>query len=123
MKDWLASIKKGWLIYELSDSERVYAVFNAAVGTVLDFIGDHLVRDPCVTWKELEELQIGEYADEGTATETMKQLRDETPRELEKLATLAFPEEVRINAIMQAQLADLYVEVLQNEHIWHDIIK
>lgn len=64
-----------------------YVVFNAAVGTVLDFVGDHLVRDPCLTWEKLEEQQIGEFADEGTATEAMRccmklvQLRDETPME------------------------------------------
>lgn len=55
------------------------------------------------------------------------QLRDKNPWGLgvkaEKLAILSFPEEVRNYAIMQAQVADLYVEALQNEHIWHDVIK
>lgn len=106
----MALIEKGKLIYELSDRETVYVAFNAAVGTVLN-----LVRDSHLTWKELEELLIEQYADEGTATETMRsliklvQLKEETPGELgirvEKLTTLAFPEEVRNNAIMQ--LADL----------------
>lgn len=40
-----------------------------------------------------------------------------------KLANLVFPEEERNKAVMQAQLANLYVEVLQNECIQHDIIK
>lgn len=44
MKDWLASIEKEWRIYELSDREMVYGAFKAAVGTVSDFIGDHLVE-------------------------------------------------------------------------------
>lgn len=103
LKDWLASLEKGWLIYELSNREMVYIGFNAAVGTVSDFIGDHLVRGPHLTWKVLEELLIGEYADEGTAIEAIRsfmklvQLRNKNPGELgvrtEKLATLAFPEE------------------------------
>lgn len=38
----------------------------------------------------------------------------------EKLATLAFPEEVKSNAVIQAQLADLYVEALQNGRIRHE---
>lgn len=68
-----------------------------------------------------------------TATEAMRspmklvQLKDETPRELgdrvEKLATLPFLKEARSNTTMQAQLADLYVEALQNERIWNDIKK
>lgn len=65
-----------------------------------------------LTWKEPEELLLREYADEGTAIEITRslmklvQLRDKTPGELgvmsEKLATLAFPEEVTNNAVMQA---------------------
>lgn len=42
---------------------------------------------------------------------------------MEKLATLAFPEEVRSNAIMQTQLTDLCVETLQNKRVRHDFIK
>lgn len=127
---WLVSIKKGQLIYELSDRETVYMVFNAVMRTVSKFIGDCLVRELRLTWKELEELLIGEYADEGTLIEAMRslmklaQLRDKSAGELgvrvEKLATVAFLEEVRNNTIMQAQLADLYVEVLQNECIQHE---
>lgn len=49
MKDWLASIKKGKLIYKLSDRETVYVAFNAVVGTVSNFISDHLVRDSHLT--------------------------------------------------------------------------
>lgn len=40
-----------------------------------------------------------------------------------KLAALVFPEEIRINAIMQGQLADLYVEALHNECVRHGVIK
>lgn len=39
------------------------------------------------------------------------------------MATLVCPKEVRNNAVMQAQLADLYVEALQNERIQQDVIK
>lgn len=68
VKDWLVSIEKGQLIYELSDRETVYVAFNAAVVTVLNFIGDHMVMDPHLS-KDLEELLIGEYADEGMVIE------------------------------------------------------
>lgn len=63
MKDWLASIGKGQLIYELSEKEA----FN---GLVSKFIGDHLARDSWLTWKELKE----EYADEGTVIDAMRSL-------------------------------------------------
>lgn len=94
-----------------------------------------MLRDPPprLTWKELEQLNIGEYADEGTAIEVMRSLmklvhlRNKTTGELgvrsENLATLDFPEELTNNAVMQAQLAELYIEALQNECIRHDVIK
>lgn len=57
----------------------------------------------------------------------LTQLRDEIPRDLgirvEKLASLAFPEDVRANAVMQAQLADLYVEALSEERICHNVLR
>lgn len=40
MKDWLASIEKGLLIYDLSEKETVYLTFNAAERPVSKFIGD-----------------------------------------------------------------------------------
>lgn len=86
-----------------------------------------------MTWSELEELLLKEYADEGTTIEVMRslvklvQLKDETSGELgakaEKLAPMAFPKEFRNNAAMQAQLADLYVKALQGERVWDNVIK
>lgn len=80
-----------------------------------------------MTWTDLEGLLIGEHVNEGTAAETMRSLiklaqaRDKSLEELEtramKLSALAFPEEVRKYTAIQVKLADLYVEVLQNEHI------
>lgn len=75
--------------------------FNAAEEPVSKFIGNHLVRDSQLTWKELEELLVEEYANEETAIEAMRslmklvQIRGETLEKLgvraEKMATLAFP--------------------------------
>lgn len=107
--------------------------FNAAEGPVSKFIGNHLVRDPQLTWKELEELLVEEYANEETAIEAMRslmklvQIRGKTLGKLgvraKKMPTLAFPGEVRDNTAIQAQLVDLYIEALQNEYIRHDVIK
>ncbi len=36
---------------------------------------------------------------------------------------MAFPEVVRDNAVMEAQLADLYVEALSDERVRHDVLK
>lgn len=65
-----------------------------------------------MTWERLEKLFVGEYADEGTAIEAMRclmkltHLKNETPPGLwvrtKKLVTLAFPEEVKSDAVMQA---------------------
>lgn len=49
-------------------------VFNAVMRTVSKFIGDRLVRELRLIWKVLEELLIGEYADEGTVIEAMRSL-------------------------------------------------
>lgn len=80
-----------------------------------------------MTWTDLEGLLIVEHVDEGTAVEIMRSLmklaqaRDKSLEELEtrviKLSVLAFSEEVRKSTTIQVKLADLYVEVLQNEHI------
>lgn len=74
LKDWLASLEKGQHTYELSNKETVYVAFDAAVATVSDFIGYHLVGYPQLTWSELEELLIKEYTIEGTAIEAMRSL-------------------------------------------------
>lgn len=58
---------------------------------------------------------VGEYADKVTAVEAMislmklAQMKGESPKvRVEKLAALAFPEEVRENVTIQAHLPDLY---------------
>lgn len=53
MKNWLASIKKGWSIYELPNKETAFNIaFNIAVCTDSDFIEDHLVGDLQLTWSK-----------------------------------------------------------------------
>lgn len=85
MKDWLASIKKGRCIYELSHKEIAYVAFNTAVGTVWDFIGCRLVGNLQLSWSEFEGLYIKEFANEGTAIGSMRsliklmQLKNKTP--------------------------------------------
>lgn len=49
MKDWLVSIENRQLIYVLSERETVYVAFNAAEGTLSNFIGDHLARNLYLT--------------------------------------------------------------------------
>lgn len=39
------------------------------------------------------------------------------------MSTLAFSEKVRENAAIQAQLADLFVDALEYEHIKYDLIR
>lgn len=57
----------------------------------------------------------------------LTQVRDETPGNLgegaTKLSDLVFPEEVKENAAIQAQLADFFVDVLENERIRHEVIR
>lgn len=80
--------------------------------------------------ERLEELLTQEFAYKGTAIEAMRallRLNLETSGDLgtraERMATLAFPEEVKNNAVMQVQLTDLYVEVLSDERTRHDVLK
>lgn len=57
----------------------------------------------------------------------LDQVKDDTPGELGtkaiRLSALDFPEEVRENAAIQAELVDLYVNVLKNACISQRIIK
>lgn len=132
-RNWLAILDKSRVIYGLSDQEIMYVVYDATRGKALEYIKGPLASEPHLTWERLEELLTREFADKGTAIEAMRallkmtQLRDETPGELraraEKLSSVAFPDVVKNNGVMQAQLADLYVEALSDEHIHHDVLK
>lgn len=92
-----------------------------------------VTEDPQLTWEKLEELITQVFADKGKAIEAMRALlklsqqKDETPGELgtrlEKLVSLAFPEDVRNNSAMQAQLADSYAEALGDKRIHHNVLK
>lgn len=118
----ITAIEKKQLIYKLSKVETALLAYDAAEGPVSKFIGSHLERDPGLAWAELENLLIKEYVDEGMATDAMRSLikltqtRKEMTKELgarvTKLLTIAFPEEVRENATIQVQLADLFVDAL-----------
>lgn len=98
-----------------------------------EFIKGLIASESHLSWERLQVLLTQEFANEGTAIESMRallkmaQLKDETPGELgtraEKLFLLTFPEEVKHNTIMQAQLADLYIEALSDGHIHHNVMK
>lgn len=132
-KNWLAILEKSRIIYELTDQETLYLAYDATKGKASEFMKELLESQPHLSWERLKGLLTKEFTDEGTAIEAMRallkltQLRDETPGELGaragKLSSLAFPEVVRDNAVMQAQLADLYVEALSDERVRHDVLK
>lgn len=63
LKDWLASIRKGQLIYKLFEIDTLYLAYNAAEGKVSGFIESCLMGDPQLTWIDLENLMINEFAD------------------------------------------------------------
>lgn len=101
---------------------------DSAKGPVSEFVGELISKDP-----GLEKLVIKEYADDRTAIEAMRKLMkltqawDETPGDLgaraKKLSVLVSPVEVKENAAIQTQLADLFIDELGNECIRHDVIK
>lgn len=72
LKDWLASIGKGQIIYELSERGRLYLAYNAVDGNVSEFIKGRLMGDPQLTCADLEGLLINEYADENRTRGTSK---------------------------------------------------
>lgn len=132
-RNWLTILEKSRTIYELSDQETLYLAYDATKGKASEFVRGLLENHPRLAWEEVKKLLTKEFADEGTAIEAMRallkltQLREETPGELGaragRLSSLAFPEVVRDNAVMQAQLADLYVEALSDERVRHDVLK
>lgn len=101
-------------------------VYDAAEGPVSEFVGGCSYRDP-----GLEKLVIKEYADDGTAIEAMRGLMELTqawdyaPVELGaramKLSLLVSPIEVKENVTIQPQLADFFIDELENERIKHDV--
>lgn len=54
LRNWLASIGEGQLIYELPERRTVYLAYHAAEGSVSEFIGDQLARGPQLSWTELK---------------------------------------------------------------------
>lgn len=48
--------------------------YDASKGPVSELIGGHLAIDPLLTWADLENLMITEYANEGTTIESVRGL-------------------------------------------------
>lgn len=89
-------------------------------------------EEPCINVGWIREATDKQYAGDGTVIENIRCLikltvaGDETPENLQdiatKLSSLAIPDEVKENASIQAQLANLFTDALKNERIRHDVI-
>ena len=93
-----------------------------------------MLEGPELTWAQMREELQAEYAGEPSALEAMRSLaevrkkEDETLVELGErirgLSLLAYPQEdIRSTPVLQAQLADCYIDALQDEEIKKEVVK
>ena len=134
LNEWIKAIEKKRLVYGLTDKEIILLAFETAVGAPSDFIQKRMLEGPGLTWAQMKEELQAEYTGEPSALEAMRSLaevrqkEDETVVELGErirgLLLLAYPQEdIRSTPVLQAQLADCYVDALRDEEVKKEVLK
>ena len=112
----------------------ILLAFETAVGAPSDFIEKRMEKSPGLTWAELKEELQTEYAGEPSALEAMRSLAEvkqkqgetlvELGERIRELLLLAYPrEDIRLTPVLQAQLADCYINALQDKEIKEEVLK
>ena len=134
LNEWMKAIDKKKLIYGLTDKEIILLAFETAIRAPSDFIQKKMMEGPGLTWAQLREELQAEYAGEPSALEAMRSLAEVRQRENETLvelgerirglSLLAYPQEdIRSMPVLQAQLADCYIDALRDEEIKKEVVK
>ena len=91
-------------------------------------------QSPGLTWAELKEELQTEYAGEPLALEAMRSLAEvkqkqgetlvELGERIRELSLLAYPhKDIRLTPVLQAQLADCYIDALRDKEIKKEVLK
>ena len=134
LNEWMKAIEKKKLIYGLTDREIILLAFETAIRAPSNFIQKKMLEGPGLTRAQMREELQAEYAGEPSALEAMRSLaevrqkEDETLVELgeriRELSLLAYPQEdIRSTPVLQAQLADCYIDALRDKEIKKEIVK
>ena len=134
LNEWMKAIDKKKLIYGLTDKEIILLAFETAIRAPSDFIQKKMMEGPGLTWAQLREELQAEYAGEPLVLEAMRSLAEVRQRENETLvelgerirglSLLAYPQEdIRSTPVLQAQLADCYIDALRDEEIKKEVVK
>ena len=126
LNEWIKAIELKRLVYGQTDKEMILLAFEKAVGAPSDFIQKRMLEGPGLTWAQMKEELQTEYAGEPSALEAMRSLAKVKQKEGEALIELgerirgllllAYPQEdIRSTPVLQAQLADCYIDALRDE--------
>ena len=103
LQEWIQSIQKKQVIYDLSDQDMVLFEYKAAAGPVSKYVGGLYRENPALTWTELKSALVRQYASERTVIEAVRKLfrlwqgdsdliEERMGERLGGLVALAFPE-------------------------------
>ena len=134
LKPWLRALKKKQRVHDLTDAELINLAYDYSDGIVSEWIGSYLDDHPDTSSKTLfDEItaQYGEFinpADAARALIKVTQEKNESLAELasrmSSLARMAYRDsELREGSAIQVQLAEFFIDGINNSFIREDVAR
>ena len=134
LKPWLMALKKKQRVHDLTDAELINLAYDYSDGIVSEWIGSYLDDHPDTSSKTLfDEItaQYGEFinpADAARALIKVTQEKNESLAELasrmSSLARMAYRDsELREGSAIQVQLAEFFIDGINNSFIREDVAR
>ena len=134
LKPWLMALKKKQRVHDLTDAELINLAYDYSDGIVSEWIGSYLDDHPDTSSKTLfDEItaQYGEFinpADAARALIKVTQEKNESLAELasrmSSLARMAYRDsELREGSAVQVQLAEFFIDGINNSFIKEDVAR
>ena len=134
LKPWLMALKKKQRVHDLTDAELINLAYDYSDGIVSEWIGSYLDDHPDTSSKTLfDEItaQYGEFinpADAARALIKVTQEKNESLAELasrmSSLAMMAYRDsELREGSAIQVQLAEFFIDGINNSFIREDVAR
>ena len=134
LKPWLMALKKKQRVHDLTDAELINLAYDYSDGIVSEWIGSYLDDHPDTSSKTLfDEItaQYGEFinpADAARALIKVTQEKNESLAELasqmSSLARMAYRDsELREGSAIQVQLAEFFIDGINNSFIKEDVAR
>ena len=134
LKPWPMALKKKQRVHDLTDAELINLAYDYSDGIVSEWIGSYLDDHPDTSTKTLFDKIIAQYgefikpADAARALIKVTQGRNESLAELasrmSSLARMAYKDsELREGSAVQVQLAEFFIDGINNSFIKEDVAR